>query len=235
MQLHKSKIFLTLVIIGLSSILHLQPIRANGATMKFTHIDIAEDDMILTAIYLEPSGNEINSIIANFTYPSDFLEVVEIQKDNSLFSNFTSEDFSLPGIVYLGAYSDEPVDYPAEVVRIKFKPKANGEAKLEFTQDAAAFGSGTPQDIPLNTESSTYTINNLSEGLPETGVKEELLSINALIALIGIAMIVMFVFAGFSMWGGIYISLGKWKGELRGEIGVKGKKKKTSSKAKKIK
>jgi hypothetical protein len=230
---------LTLAIIGLSSILRLQPIKANGAIMKFTHIDIAEDNMILTSIYLEPSGNEVNSIIANFTYSSDLLEVVEIQKDYSMFSNFTSEDFSLPGIIYIGAYSDEPVDYPGEVVRIKFKPKANGEAKLEFTQDAAAFGSGTPQEIPLDTESSTYTINNLSESLPETGMKEDILSLNALIALIGIAMIVIFVFAGVSMWGGIYISLGKWKGEFRGEIGIKGKdkgkKKKTSSKAKKKK
>lgn len=218
------KTFLTaLAILPILSIFS-HKVTAGNATLEFKH-DTFEEGIITTHIYLNTSGASVNGVTADFTYPSDLLEVTELSTDNMLFIDYIENDYSQTGIVYISCYSIEGINGEGNIATVKFKTLQSGEAVLKFTDDILVLEAENSENILSEAKTGTYTINENLSTLPQTGSTPEVLT--GLIALIAIVMILIFTIAGFTMWGGIYFSLGKWELNTEGsfEVGGKGKKK----------
>ena len=200
---------------------------ASSATLEFKHKDF-EDDKIITEIYLKTGSLYVNAVIADFTCPSELLEIQEINIEDSLFDNFIKKDYSNAGTVYLSCYSSSGIRDEGNVATITFRALQEGEASLEFTNDASILKMADSSNILSEATSANYTISQDQLSLPETGTTEEVVTVTGLMILILLAMIILFTLMGFTLWGGIYFSLGKWevKTEAGVELGKKGKGKK---------
>ncbi len=200
----------------------------NQATLEFKHASY-EDGIVTTNLYLDTGGNTIYGITADFTYSSDLLQVTEIATENMLFENFIESDFSSPSIVYISCFSINGINDEGNIATIKFESIDSGEAVLEFTDDVLVLDTNS-ENVLSEAIDGTYTITEDLEALPQTGTEENILI--ALVAFILLIMIVIFAISGFTMWGGIYFSLGKWKVDTKGEfsIGKKDKRKKSRKK-----
>ncbi len=197
---------------------------ASGASLEFKHKSF-ENEIITTEIYLNTGGSTVNALTADFTYPVKLLKVIEIDSTDSIFSSFVEKDYSNDGIVKISCFKIEGVNGSGNVATVKFKVLGEGEANLEFTSDAAVMDATTIENILTESAPGVYTINKNLDILPKTGIEENSITITALIALIVLVMIISLAIAGFTMWGGIYLSLGKWKVEGKYEVGLgKGKK-----------
>lgn len=208
---------------------------SDDASLEFRHKDLLSD-VILTSVYLNTGGELVNGVTADFSYPSTLLRVEKIDISNSIFDNFIEQDFTTSSdTVYLSCYSLEGVSGEGEIATVQFRVLQNGKATLEFTDSAAVAEASTSTNILGETDTGTYTINEDLSVLPETGVTTGSAVLDALIIIIALVMLALFVIAGFTMWGGIYLSLGKWEVEGRYEVGIGKdgiKKSKTQKKAK---
>lgn len=200
-------------------------VRAASTKLEFTYTE-ASDDTITIQIYLTPGGNTVNTITADFTYPSDLLEATSLKTTDSLCDNFVRHDYSTDGVVYITCSSNDDITEEGAVATVTFKALSSGDAELKFSDDAAVFDANTSEDILAETESGNYTINSDLSILPQTGISAEPRIFFALLVLTILVMLIVLTLVGFTLWGGIYLSLGKWKFEGKYEVGVgKGKKK----------
>jgi len=215
-----------LIVLAIFPILSLFPYKVNAesATLEFRHGNF-EEGTITTHVYLNTSGTLVNGVTADFTYPSDLLEVTELNTNDMLFTDYVEKDYSQSGVIYISCYSIEGINGEGNIATVKFKTLKPGEAVLKFTDDVLVLDAENSENILSEAETGTYTINESLSTLPQTGTESEVLT--GLIALIAIVMIAIFTIAGFTMWGGIYFSLGKWELSSEGsfEVGGKGKKK----------
>lgn len=202
---------------------------SSGASLSFRHEDFSDGE-IVTTIFLDTGEKEINAITADFTYPSNLLEVVEIKTSKSIFENFIELDHSLDGIVFISGYSTEGISDEGTVATVVFKTLSPGVAQLKFTEETAVLSSSNSSNILDKKEETQYTITDTLSALPATGSETRVAA--GILAIILLVMIVIFALLGFTIWGGIYFSLGKWKVEGKYEVGM-GKSKKRKSKSKK--
>lgn len=213
------------------------PMRANAdnATLEFKHVDFG-DETVTTKLYLYTGGNTVSSVTADFTYPTDLLEVTGLDAADSVCTEIDRWDSSTPGMVFISCSLDGYTDGGIAVVTFKVKEK--GKATLQFTADAAVVAAATAENIMGEVEDAVYTISEDLTVLPETGTYSAAQVMYALIFLVALTMLVIFAITGFTIWGGIYLSLGKWKVEGKYEVGFgKGNrgKKKNNAKAEKKK
>jgi len=188
------------------------------ATLEFKHVSFDEDN-IVTNIYINTSGYDVNGVTADFTYSSDILEVTDINITDSIFDNFIENDYSQDGIVYLSCYTLDGYTGEGIIAQITFKAIGSGSATLTFTSDAVVLESVTSTDILEDPESQIYTVSEDLITLPETGTESEVLAISGIVLFIALVMIIIFALAGFTMWGGIYFSLGKWEVSSEASLG----------------
>lgn len=202
----------------------------NQATLEFKHVSY-DDGIVTTNLYLDTNGNTVYGVTADFTYSSNIIQIKEIDTENMLFDNYIETDSSNNGFVYISCFSINGVNDKGNIATIKFESTQSGEAVLEFTDDVLVLDTNS-ENILSEAIDGTYTITEDLEALPQTGTEENILL--ALVAFILLIMIVIFAISGFTMWGGIYFSLGKWKVDTKGEfsIGKKDKKKKSKRKNK---
>jgi hypothetical protein len=208
--------FFLFIIVGTLTLI-TKPVKAANPVMAFKHVNF-QDNTITTSIFLNTSGNKVNGVTADFTYPSDILKVTDLNVDNSLFSQFIEKDFSKQGKVYISCYALDPVQGEGTIATITFEVLTDGTANLNFTRDVAVLDANTSSNILGPTEVAEYKVkNNVLEALPQTGTKE-VISYGGLVAFILLVIIVIFAIAGFTIWGGVYFSLGKW--EIKGEYRI---------------
>ena len=193
--------------------------------LEFKHIDF-ENDTIITSININTNEYEVNGVTADFTYSSDILEVVEIDTSNSLFESFAENDYSQTGLVYLSCFSTNGVKGEGEIARIKFRVVSSGKATLQFTSDTVVLESDNSTNVLSIPETQIYTVNENLDVLPQTGADSNLIAITIIVFLIAIVMLVIFTLFGFTIWGSIYLSLGKWQIRTEAQIGISDKKKK---------
>lgn len=213
------------ILISISILFSASKVQASEATLEFKHVSFDEEN-ITTNIYINTYGSNINGVTADFSYSSDILEVTEVSTEDSVFDNFVENDYSQSGIVYLSCYSIEGYTGEGLLAEVSFKAIGSGSATLTFTDDVVVLESDTSNDILATPESQIYTVSEDLITLPETGTESEVLAISGIVFFIAIVMIVIFALAGFTMWGGIYFSLGKWEVSSEASVGVGDKKKK---------
>ncbi len=224
----KVKYILLLPVFILISVLILfssSRVHASEATLEFKHISF-DNENITTSIYINTYGANVNGVTADFSYSSDVLEVTEVSTEDSVFDNFVENDYSQSGVVYLSCYSIDGYTGEGSLAKVTFKAIGSGSATLTFTDDAVVLESDTSLDLLTTPESQIYTVSEDLIALPETGTESEVLAISGIVFFIAIVMIVIFALAGFTMWGGIYFSLGKWEISSEASVGVGDKKKK---------
>ncbi|MBU0975180.1 MAG: cohesin domain-containing protein [Patescibacteria group bacterium] len=200
------------------------------ATLEFKHKNF-QDEVIVTDIYLNTGGEKVNTVTADFKYPSKVLEVTAINTDSSLFPYFVEKDFSKPGAVYISCFSLEGVNAEGVIATVTFKSLSSGKAELTFTEDAVVLDVDTSSNILTSTEPALYTISDDLNILPQTGSTDQSVMLG-LFVLILLVMIVLFALAGFTIWGGIYFSMGKLKLEGKYEVGLGKSKKEKAVKSK---
>jgi len=194
----------------------------NKATIEFKHVSF-ENDKIKTSVYLNTSSINVNGVTADFTYSSEILQITDLEIDDSVFDNFVESDYSQVGSLYLSCYSLDGYTGEGAIAEIIFEPISSGTATLAFTDDAVVLESNTSQDVLETPESKVYTVSEDLIALPETGTETEIITISGIVLFIALLMIAIFAIAGFTMWGGIYFSLGKW--EISSEASIGGSKK----------
>jgi hypothetical protein len=231
------KFMLIFLLTFVLSPLFSKDVQASDATLEFKHVEVL-DQTITTKVYLSTGGNTISSVTADFTYPSDLLEVTDIDISDSIFDIAVKQDYSLEGTVYLQMSSTDGVSKDGTVAVINFKTLTEGEAQLVFSDNADVLSAANSENILGSAETGYYSISQDLTALPETGAAVQLRIFYALFLIIAFMMLIIFALAGFTMWGGIYFSLGKW--EIKGEydVGVgkgKGKKKELRLQGKKSK
>jgi hypothetical protein len=200
-------------------------VNAGNSTLEIKHNSF-EGDTLVVDVYLDPSDTLINAVTADFTYPSTILSFESIDTSESLFDNFIEKKNGEEGKVLLSAYSLYGVNKAGVIASVTFKAIAPGKANLEFTDDVLVMEAYTATNTLETKLPATYNISSDITDLPETGTTETVVTASGIIALIAILMIILLAIAGFTMWGGIYLSLGKWKVSTEGgfEMGKKGKK-----------
>jgi hypothetical protein len=190
-----------------------------GAVLSFQKVDVIGDTVVL-ALHLNTQGYEATKIIADFVYPSDLLEVIGISVTDSPVKENFDTDYTTLGIVRFSYESAEVIQGDGDLGTITFRVLGDGQARLRFT-DEAYVGVTVPllettNNVLIEATPATYDIKGATiTELPQTGVglsESEL--ITGFIILIAIIMIILFVFSTFTIWGGVYLSLGKWKGKL---------------------
>ncbi|MDD3647588.1 MAG: cohesin domain-containing protein [Candidatus Dojkabacteria bacterium] len=203
------------------------------ATLEFKHKSF-QDGVIVTDIYIDTGGITVNTVTADFEYPSKVLEVTDISTSSSIFPYFVEKDFTKAGIVYISCFSIEGVNDKGPIATITFNSVSAGKAELSFTEDAVVLEAENSSNVLKTPETALYTVTEDLNILPQTGSTEQSVLLG-LFVLILLVMIVLFALAGFTIWGGIYFSMGKMKVEGKYEVGLgKSKKEKIAKGKKKI-
>jgi len=109
-------------------------------------------------VMLDTSDEETLGVTADFTYPSNLLQVSSIDSSSSVLPNSSEEDYSQAGTVYISRYTIDAYSGTGEIVTVNFTALAAGSATLSFTSDAAVASSGGDEDILSTTDEATITI-----------------------------------------------------------------------------
>lgn len=120
------------------------------------------------AIIVDTNGLEVSGVTADFTYPSDILQVVSIDSTNSEFGIEAEQDYDSTN-VYLSRATSGGTSFSGigEVAVVNFQAISSETATLTFTDDALVTSSGeNPQDVLGTTGQATITAGNL----PNTGL-----------------------------------------------------------------
>lgn len=206
------------IIFSLVTILNPLDVSAQGneVTLLFQHESYV-DNNVITTIQLNSAGKTINSIVADFVYPSDILEVTNVIVLAPHLQSLFRVDYDTLGVVRLDYEGAVPVEDGA-VAEIHFLVKGSGEAELRFTEDVKAGEAfpllGQTVDYLERVEPGKYTVDEDFDVLPQTGTTEDIATATGIIVLILLLMILIFAFSSFTMWGGVYLSLGRWEGRL---------------------
>lgn len=113
-------------------------------------------------IDIDTKGNNINGVTADFSYPSDILEVMEIDTSNSVIDSSVEEDFSEKGVVYISRFVGRGETYSGSgnIATVKFKAVADGEIVIKFTENAVVTDSNatdileTTEELVINKDTS---------------------------------------------------------------------------------
>ncbi len=225
------RVTILLIVLTASFLVTGRKVKASSASLTFKHENF-EENKITTGIYVDTGGQSVSGITADFTYPKDKLKVLSIETDNSLCNNFIEKEVVKAGRINLSCFTIKGMNGQGDIATIKFQTKDTGKALLKFTSDAAIVDSETTKNILSKPETATYTINEDLSVLPQTGETQTYVAFG-FVLLVLLVMLILFILTGFSVWGGMYFSLGKWK--VSGKYEVEKQKKEAKAKKKKNK
>ncbi|MBN2016384.1 hypothetical protein JW766_06175 [Candidatus Dojkabacteria bacterium] len=117
-------------------------------------------------VMINTSGVNVNGVTADFTFPTDRLQVVSIDDADSEFTQELESTFS-GGTVYIsrGTPGGESFNGTGNVATVNFRATGSGTATLEFTSDATVTDTGA-NNVLGSTSSATIA----SGSLPAAGV-----------------------------------------------------------------
>ncbi|MEX0931678.1 MAG: cohesin domain-containing protein [Candidatus Paceibacterota bacterium] len=112
------------------------------------------------SLRVDGGGDQMNAVEASLSYDSSKLSVVNITKEGSVFTLWTTEPtFSnADGTITFGGGSPTPFSGNATLAVVTFRPIAEGDAEVQFTQGSVLAADGKGTDILGTLGSATYTI-----------------------------------------------------------------------------
>ncbi|MBU0975181.1 MAG: cohesin domain-containing protein [Patescibacteria group bacterium] len=144
------------------------------ASLYFSPVStsVSLNGTVSVAIMVNTGGNSVNTVTADFTYPTDTLQIINIDSTNSEFSVEAEEDHT-SGTVYITRATSGGDSYSGigEVTTINFRGIAAGTATLTFTGDAVVMDADTSHDILGTASNGTLTVS--SSSLPNTGLYDK--------------------------------------------------------------
>ena len=126
-------------------ILLFLPLAAKGAILYLEPSmgEYYQGDVFLAEIGLDTEGEEINVVEANLNFPKDILEVVDLEKSNSILSLWIGEPtyFNTEGLISFVGGLPSP-GYKGKdglIGKIIFRVKKEGEARITFQDTSRVF------------------------------------------------------------------------------------------------
>jgi hypothetical protein len=129
--------------------------------------NIFKGDTFFIEVRLDTEGEEINAASVALKFPSDFLEVIDFNKGDSIFSLWPEEVNIKEGEISFLAGTPGGFRGEGLIGRVNFFGKKTGEAQLIFKEDSKVLlndGSGTP--AKLNFLEGNYEILEKPKDLP---------------------------------------------------------------------
>lgn len=170
------------------------PVNAQNTTLYFspssTSVELNQSFAI--TIMINTGGDAVNGVTADFTYPSERLEVVSIDSSTSDFSIQAEEDYSSAGTVYISRAisGGDSLTGTGVVAIVNFRATTAGTSTLAFTDDAiVTSASEDPTNVLGSTETATITSG--SGTLPVAGLFDKP------VLLFGIAIALLLISIGF--------------------------------------
>jgi len=147
------------------------PNKISASTLYFSPSsgNFSKGSTLNVNIYTNTEGENINAVQANFTYPSDKLQFINISTGGSVLT-VIAEKQGGSGLVKIAGGSYTPFSGTKFIASVSFKVLSeSGSAVLEFTQDSAVVKSSDNQNSLSKTSKASFT---LSQEKPEV-IKEE--------------------------------------------------------------
>lgn len=204
--------------------------QSDSATLSFEKAN-ATSNSISAYVVVDTKDSTIRAVTADFSYSPDILEFQKITINKNICKEVVKQDISSSGIIYLSCYIKDGYIGKGEIATVDFKIIQYENTKLLFSNNAVVMDAETHSDILSNAKPADITIPSSLSQLPQTGIQETDIFQGVLVLII-MLFILLLTIAGFSTWGGIYLSLGKW--EVEGRIKIRsGTSKKSTKKAEK--
>lgn len=161
-------VFTFVSVLFLTLVLH-----ANAASLFFSSTASTANigDTVDVLVKIDSEGAGINAAQATVQYPKDILEVVKIEKGDTIF-NFWLEEPSFSNengkVTFVGGSSTGVSGKTLQVLKIIFKIKGGGKAELAFADGAVSASDGSGTNVLATVHS--FVINSA----PKTGTQETL-------------------------------------------------------------
>jgi hypothetical protein len=141
-------------------------VSAQSASLYFSpsSYSVATNQSVAVKIMVNSGGENINGVTADFTYPSQLLEVVSIDATDSIFSIEAEQTYDTT-TVYISRGTTSSYSGTGEIATVNFRSISNGTATLSFTDDVLVTSADTSLDILGATNEGTITIGSV----PATG------------------------------------------------------------------
>lgn len=109
---------------------------------------------------VNPTGDDVNAVEANLSFDTDVIEVVNLSKDNSVFSLWTTEpEFSnSAGTITFGGGSPSPFSAPSTVLTATFRAVGEGTGTVSFDDVSILIADGQGTDAFSGATDGTYTV-----------------------------------------------------------------------------
>lgn len=111
-------------------------------------------------IRANPDGDSINAVESELSFDSSVLSVVNVSKDGSVFSLWTTEPtFSNDaGTITFGGGSPTPFTSPSTLLTVTFRAIAEGEGTVSFNSASALAADGLGTDVLNESIGAAFTI-----------------------------------------------------------------------------
>lgn len=140
----------------------LLPAVAQAATISLTPAsgEYQSGQTFTAQFRVDPTGDDVNAVEANLSFDSDVLEVVNVSKDGSAFSLWTTEpEFSnSAGTITFGGGSPSPFSAPSTVLTATFRTTSEGSGTVSFDDVSILISDGQGTDAFSGATDGTYTV-----------------------------------------------------------------------------
>jgi len=158
--------FLILVVCCL--LLAASLVKASSLYLSPSNQNIYEDNSFITEVRLDTEGEEINTVEVNLTYPLDLLEIIDINKGDSILTLWPKEPVAQDGVVsFIGGIPNGFQGKDGLIARLIFRGRKIGKGIIDFKESSRVLlndGQGT--EARLNLLPGNYEIIEKPEGLP---------------------------------------------------------------------
>ncbi len=163
-------ILITILLLILTYGILPKNIYAANPTLYFSpsSTTVSLNQTFAVSVMVNTNSNEVMGVTADFTYPTDKLELLSIDSSTSEFSIEAEQDYS-SGTVYISRAVSGGSSYNGTgvVTVVNFKATASGTSTLTFTDDAVVTDAS---DEPTNILGTTQTATITCGSVPPTGI-----------------------------------------------------------------
>ncbi len=168
----KNRLFNFLLVVGLFLFFIIpSPTKAASLYLKPSVENFVVGDIFIVNILVDTQGININNGEINLNYPTDFLEVVSLNKSASIFSLWVEgPSFSNnAGTVSLVGGLPTPgfKGSSGNIISINFRAKKSGVASLIFSSSAIRANDGEGTNVLTSSGSAQFTLGKIAPAIPE--------------------------------------------------------------------
>ena len=143
-------------------------VKAAGLYLSPLSQNVYEDNSFIVEVKLDTEGEEINTVEVNLTYSLDLLEIIDINKGDSILTLWPKESVIQDRAVsFIGGIPDGFQGKDGLIARLIFRGKEVGKGVINFEESSRVLlndGKGT--EAQLNLLPGNYEIIKKPEGLP---------------------------------------------------------------------